>query len=113
MSQERYDLDVTDEHARESSMKPTRETATGGASRAVVEYGWASPPNHSFLYDTRNGDNCGMLNPPRSENPLNPNIVCTEVPGSDGLEDNVMKCCHQKAASSEWNWLHWFPGLHD
>jgi hypothetical protein len=28
----------------ESSQQPTRETATGGASRAVLEYGWASPP---------------------------------------------------------------------
>jgi hypothetical protein len=27
----------------ESSQQPTRETATGGASRAVLEYGWASP----------------------------------------------------------------------
>jgi len=34
---------VTDEHARESSQQPTRETATGGASRVVLEYGWASP----------------------------------------------------------------------
>jgi hypothetical protein len=28
--------------ARESSQQPTRETATGGASRVVLEYGWAS-----------------------------------------------------------------------
>jgi uncharacterized repeat protein (TIGR03803 family) len=34
---------VTDEHARESSRRPTRETATGGASCVVLEYGWASP----------------------------------------------------------------------
>ena len=34
---------MTDEHARESSPQPTRETATGGASHAVLEYGWASP----------------------------------------------------------------------
>ena len=33
---------VTDEHTTESSQQPTRETATGGASRAVLEYGWAS-----------------------------------------------------------------------
>jgi REP element-mobilizing transposase RayT len=32
-----------DEHARESSRHPTRETATGGASCVVLEYGWASP----------------------------------------------------------------------
>jgi len=34
---------VTDEHAKESSQQPTRETATGGASCVVLEYGWASP----------------------------------------------------------------------
>src|SRR5438309_1099280 len=26
-----------------ATRQPTRETATGGASRVVVEYGWASP----------------------------------------------------------------------
>jgi len=35
---------VTDEHARESAQRPTRETATGGASRVVLEYGWAGSP---------------------------------------------------------------------
>jgi len=48
MQQERYDLAVTDEHARESSVKPTRETATGGASRVVLEYGWASLRGGSY-----------------------------------------------------------------
>lgn len=43
MYQERGDLAVTDEHAREGSQQPTRETATGGASRVVLEYRWASP----------------------------------------------------------------------
>ena len=43
MYQEREDFAVTDEHARESSQQPTRETATGGASGAVLEYGWARP----------------------------------------------------------------------
>jgi hypothetical protein len=44
---------VTGEHARVSSPQPTRETATGGASRAVLEHGWASPPEQSarfYLY---------------------------------------------------------------
>ena len=50
--QERDDFAVTDEHARQSSQQPTRETATGGASRAVfIEYGWASP--HDFIHDQR------------------------------------------------------------
>jgi hypothetical protein len=43
MQQERDDFAVTDEHATESSQQPTRETATGGASGVVLEYGWASP----------------------------------------------------------------------
>jgi hypothetical protein len=34
---------VTGDDARVSSPQPTRETATGGASCVVVEYGWASP----------------------------------------------------------------------
>jgi hypothetical protein len=33
----------------ESSQQPTRETATGGASRVVVEHGWASPPNKAVI----------------------------------------------------------------
>jgi len=36
---------MSDEHVRESPPQPTRETATGGASRAMLEYGWASPPH--------------------------------------------------------------------
>ena len=38
-------LAMSDEHVRESPPQPTRETATGGASRAMLEYGWASPPH--------------------------------------------------------------------
>ena len=34
---------VTDEHAKKSSQRPTRETATGGVSRVLLECGWASP----------------------------------------------------------------------
>ena len=41
--QERDDLTVTGEHARENSPQPTRETATGGESRFVLGYGCASP----------------------------------------------------------------------
>jgi RHS repeat-associated protein len=72
-----------------------------------------SGPNHSFLYNPDNGDNCGMMNGPRSENLRNPNIVCTEVQGSNGLEDNIMNCCHKKAASRDWSWFTWRPGWHD
>jgi len=45
MYQERGDFAVVDEHATESSQQPTRETATGGASPAVLEHGSASPPH--------------------------------------------------------------------
>ncbi len=44
---------MTDEHAGESSQQPTRETATGGASRAVLEYGWASPLDRRCSPDLR------------------------------------------------------------
>ena len=39
----RDDFVVTDEHARESSQQPTRETAMGGASRAVLSTAGPAP----------------------------------------------------------------------
>ena len=68
--------------------------------------------NHEFLLDTRNWNTCGMLHQ-GNEDLTNPNILCTEVPGSDGLEDNVMKCCNKKHDSFWWNWLTWTPYAHD
>jgi len=32
-----------DKHAKESSQQPTRETATDGASGAVLGHGWSAP----------------------------------------------------------------------
>jgi hypothetical protein len=37
-----------DERARESSQQPTRETATGGATRVVLEYGWVTRPVYAL-----------------------------------------------------------------
>jgi RHS repeat-associated protein len=58
--------------------------------------------NHAFFYDTRNGDNCarGEGNHPNGkENIKATGTFCREVPGSDGHENNVMKCCRDTAAS--------------
>jgi len=71
--------------------------------------------NHAFLYSTLNGDNCGKgpgNHPHGHESPTAPGTVCTEVPGSDGQEPAVMKCCQTKA-NSFWGRFTWFPWLDD
>lgn len=72
-------------------------------------------PNHAFLYDDRNGDDCGMGDPPRHENVGSQMVTCTKVPGTEGndISDKVMSCCHQKASSKEWQMPTWRPGTHD
>ena len=73
------------------------------------------PGNHAFLYDTRNGDNCGKgrgNHPTGHENINNPGTFCREVPGSEGREDAVMKCCRQKSSSFLGRFF-FFPGMHD
>jgi hypothetical protein len=42
------DLAVTNEHPGEFQ-RPTREAATGGASRFLLGYGWASPRQTSYF----------------------------------------------------------------
>lgn len=72
--------------------------------------------NHSFLYDDRNGDNCGKgagNYPHGSDSPSNAGTVCVPVTGSNGQEDNVMKCCQQKSNAS-WAARHFiFPPFYD
>ena len=47
-------LVMSDEHVRESPPQPTRETATGGASRAMLEYGWGSCDlSRRYTYENR------------------------------------------------------------
>ena len=70
-------------------------------------------PNHSFLLYVDTGDNCGMGDPPWSENLLNPSIICTEIPGTDNQQQNAMNCCHQKAASRDWGMANWRPYRRD
>jgi RHS repeat-associated protein len=72
-------------------------------------------PNHAFLYDDRDGDDCGMGNPVAHENVKSPTVGCTPVPGTQGadISNKVMSCCHQKAASEDWSMYTWRPGTHD
>jgi RHS repeat-associated protein len=73
------------------------------------------PGNHGFLYDTRNGDSCGKgrgNHPHGRENINDPGTFCYEIPGSDGREDAVMKCCREKTGSV-WGIWGFFPWKHD
>jgi RHS repeat-associated protein len=65
--------------------------------------------NHGYLYDTRNGHNCGRGGQNGLEDPTTPGTVCREVPGSDGHEDDVMRCCN----SENKNPGQWFPWWND
>jgi len=59
--------------------------------------------NHGFFFDTRNGNNCGKGKgnyPNGHDSPTNSGTFCVEVPGSDGHEDNLMKCCNERSDSS-------------
>ncbi|HKV92926.1 MAG TPA: RHS repeat-associated core domain-containing protein [Candidatus Angelobacter sp.] len=71
--------------------------------------------NHAFLYDDRNGNNCGMgvSGPQVTENIHAPGTFCTLVPGSTTLEDKVMSCCNGKARSWWWQIWWWTPFVHD
>jgi RHS repeat-associated protein len=71
--------------------------------------------NHGFLYDTRNGHNCGKGSgnfPNGHDSANNANTFCVEVPGSAGLEDNVMNCCIKNAGSFSGR-FGFFPWVHD
>ena len=65
--------------------------------------------NHGYLYDTRNGHNCGRGSQSGLEDPTTPGTVCREVPGSEGHEDDVMRCCR----SENKNPGQWFPWWND
>jgi RHS repeat-associated protein len=67
--------------------------------------------NHSYLLDTRTGENCGRGDQSGKENPSSPGTVCVEVPESAGKEDEVMECCRSKNYEGA-GWP-FFPGLND
>jgi hypothetical protein len=50
---------------------------------------------------------------PWHDHPENPNTICTEIPGPDSAQQNVMDCCHQKATSPDWSMGKWRPYKHD
>ena len=77
--------------------------------------GWIGG-NHAYLYDDRPGGGpCGMRgssgsggnSSPDDKGPFNGGN-CTKVPGSDGTEDGIMKCCRETANNGPW-----IPGAHD
>ncbi len=84
---------MTDEHARESSPQPTRETATGGASRAVLEYGWASP---------RVGQATGLYHNIQMAFPIRICAVCSEEfelkPDKPGFANRCPACSEDESA---------------
>jgi RHS repeat-associated protein len=48
--------------------------------------------NHTYLWDDRTGDNCGMGSPNGGE--MGPSVdECAPVPGSDGHENEALACC--------------------
>ncbi len=65
--------------------------------------------NHSYYWDTRHNQSCGRGNQSGLENPTTPGTVCRLVPGSDGHEDDVMRCCR----SENKNPGAWFPWWND
>ena len=68
--------------------------------------------NHAYLYDTRNGHNCGRGGQSGKENINAPGTFCVEVPGSDRQEDVVMHCCEKERKNLMFMGL-WFPWLND
>jgi RHS repeat-associated protein len=71
--------------------------------------------NHAYLWDDRTGTPCGMNSSSgtgptgRPGTDLGPQKdSCTKVMGSDGKEDDVMKCCNRDANNGVWT-----PGIND
>jgi hypothetical protein len=56
--------------------------------------------NHAYLWDERTGAACGRGMPKdRVERGPNGGDVCRRIDGSDGKEDEIMKCCMDTAGS--------------
>jgi RHS repeat-associated protein len=68
------------------------------------------PGNHTYIWDDRgSGRSCGMEqffghgdDPFKPERGPNGGDSCRKVPGSDGVEDNVMNCCRDSNKSGGW-----------
>jgi RHS repeat-associated protein len=77
----------------------------GGWQNILPNGGFA---NHAYFLDPRNGRNCGRGPQSGKENPSSPGTVCVDVPGSDGREDDVLKCCDKTRNQGVF-----FPGVND
>ena len=58
--------------------------------------------NHSYYWDTRHNQSCGRGDQSGLENPTAPGTFCRVVPGSDGRESDVMRCCQGERATNRW-----------
>jgi len=55
------------------------------------------PGNHTYLYDPATGRNCGRGSNSGKETPkTDPTTACVDVPGSEGFEDKILKCCEEQ-----------------
>jgi RHS repeat-associated protein len=61
--------------------------------------------NHAYFWNTKTKKSCGKGDPNYQEQ--GPDVdACTDIPGSDGKEDQIMKCCKDQKPG-------WFPGTND
>jgi RHS repeat-associated protein len=91
--------------------RPVNATDPMGLTIRICNRGaqlWIPNANHSYFYDTRNHRTCGRGINSGIENPGAPGTFCVDVPGSDGHEDSIMKCCNKTADQGMW-----FPGIND
>ena len=92
--------------------RPVNATDPSGLRILLCSRGGFQPfdiGNHAYFYDTRNGHSCGRGDQSGKEDPTSPGTVCREVPGSDGHEDSVMRCCENERKDGG----SWFPGIND
>ena len=67
--------------------------------------------NHAYLYDTRNGRNCGRGTQSGRENINADGTFCIEIAGSEGKEDRVMACCETERKNAGL-WVPWWNDCH-
>jgi RHS repeat-associated protein len=86
---------------------PITMASVGPPGRVVictrpVRNGPLTGGRHAYFWDTRNHKACGMnwWDPKTDENPASTRgTICVDIPGSAGLEDQLMGCCMQTAVA--------------
>jgi len=58
--------------------------------------------NHAYFWNDKNGSCCGTFSTGACKEGGPKTDTCRKVPGSDGLEDEVLKCCRGDASNSPW-----------